>query len=851
MSNFTPQQIEEFLQEFFDVVGARQYVGARYVPIFGRAGEDTIEWDDLAPYEPLTVVMHEGISYVSRRYVPTGIQITDTAYWAETYRFNAQVEQYRQQVLGFQGQIDQIRDDFVPFPVAYDKHGSMGQVLSSLSNGDTRWVNPVVVTSDVAGPLIDEWLDEHPEATTTVQDNSVTDAKLVQEFGILERVALLSQDMMADAAHLPMLTDAWYLNKTYSAQDSLNRANGFMCTEMFFQYPYDIAILNTNALNSLWLSLYQDDGTFIERLTLSGAYITIEAGSRFRITVRVDAEGACTATQALAYMQGLRVLRLNAGGTHTFDDSHYENLYDVTDTTDNMTFDGSTGNLTSLTGGVVTNYIPVHAGYPIKILVNHTSIFDATGTRNYKLAIYDGEKRWIATIGLNDGIVSTDGWRDFGVTGYVRLAFTGTGTLSTRKGTIVILSQDRPSSVPQLTEPLPMTEYRNLLHMDDANRLENSAFSESTGEIVTVQDAFITGYIPIRWMDRISFFLGNEPFYNDYWTHRMKVALYDANKNWVRTVPLNPSGNEYYVANAVRYDFDGYFRVGAWQIGEFTINTTRYPLLSRDNIGTDNTVDVIMFAGQSNMAGRGTAADAPVVPYGVGWEYRAITAPNMLSPMTEPFGVAENNSSGINDGNMKTGSLVSAFTISYYRNNGNIPVVGISASKGGSGIDEWQPSGPFMDDALSRLSSCVSYLEGAGFSIRHKYLCWCQGEHDYDTSATYQTRFDTMFQAFKTAGIEKCLMIRVGNSSTYNMADIIAAQTEMAQTESDIVMASTDYAGMLARGLMKSDGLHYTQAGYNECGDYAGVNAGIYASTGKEPTMYDPEYTNLYYCHKN
>ena len=58
MANFTPQQIEEFLQEFFDVVGARQYVGARYVPIFGRAGSDTMEWDNTAPYEPLTVVMH-------------------------------------------------------------------------------------------------------------------------------------------------------------------------------------------------------------------------------------------------------------------------------------------------------------------------------------------------------------------------------------------------------------------------------------------------------------------------------------------------------------------------------------------------------------------------------------------------------------------------------------------------------------------------------------------------------------------------------------------------------------------------------------------------------------------------
>ena len=185
MSNFTPQQIEEFLQEFFDVVGARQYVGARYVPIFGRAGEDTIEWDDLAPYEPLTVVMHQGVSYVSRRYVPTGIPLTSTEYWVETYRFNAQVEQYRQQVLRVSAQIDQLRADveseYVPFPDSsqHSKYGREGQVLTTLTNGETMWDDPVQVTSDVAEPLIDAWLDAHPEATTTVQDNTISTAKLV------------------------------------------------------------------------------------------------------------------------------------------------------------------------------------------------------------------------------------------------------------------------------------------------------------------------------------------------------------------------------------------------------------------------------------------------------------------------------------------------------------------------------------------------------------------------------------------------------------------------------------------------------------------------------------------------
>ena len=190
MSNFTPQEIEEFLQEFFDVVGARQYVGARYVPIFGRAGEDTVEWDDGAPYEPLTVVMHQGVSYVSRRYVPKDIPITDTDYWVQTYRFNAQVEQYRQEVLGFQSQID----DRIPFPdgTTYPKYGTAGQVLGTLTDGTTEWVDPVIVTSDIAEPLISEWLDDHPEATTTVQDNSVSDAKLTQNSGVLPSVQSIS-----------------------------------------------------------------------------------------------------------------------------------------------------------------------------------------------------------------------------------------------------------------------------------------------------------------------------------------------------------------------------------------------------------------------------------------------------------------------------------------------------------------------------------------------------------------------------------------------------------------------------------------------------------------------------------
>ena len=81
--------------------GVRQYVGARYVPVFA----DPLEWSSTQGYESLTVVLHEGNSYTSRQSVPVGIDINNTAYWAETGNYNAQIEAYRQEVMTYDGRI--------------------------------------------------------------------------------------------------------------------------------------------------------------------------------------------------------------------------------------------------------------------------------------------------------------------------------------------------------------------------------------------------------------------------------------------------------------------------------------------------------------------------------------------------------------------------------------------------------------------------------------------------------------------------------------------------------------------------------------------------------------------------
>lgn len=82
--------------------GVRQYVGARYVPLFA----EPLEWSDTREYEPLTIVTYQGNSYTSRQYVPTGIEITNSEYWALTGNFNAQVEAYREEVRTFDDRIN-------------------------------------------------------------------------------------------------------------------------------------------------------------------------------------------------------------------------------------------------------------------------------------------------------------------------------------------------------------------------------------------------------------------------------------------------------------------------------------------------------------------------------------------------------------------------------------------------------------------------------------------------------------------------------------------------------------------------------------------------------------------------
>ena len=77
-------------------MSTRQYIGARYVPKFATP----IEWSSARSYEALEIVTYLNTSYTSKKAVPVGTAITNSEYWVATGNYNAQVEQYRQEVEG-------------------------------------------------------------------------------------------------------------------------------------------------------------------------------------------------------------------------------------------------------------------------------------------------------------------------------------------------------------------------------------------------------------------------------------------------------------------------------------------------------------------------------------------------------------------------------------------------------------------------------------------------------------------------------------------------------------------------------------------------------------------------------
>lgn len=257
----------------------------------------------------------------------------------------------------------------------------------------------------------------------------------------------------------------------------------------------------------------------------------------------------------------------------------------------------------------------------------------------------------------------------------------------------------------------------------------------------------------------------------------------------------------------------------------------------------DREVYLILFAGQSNMGGRGCQCERwpmlwPNLADGAAYEYRAVTAPDRLCVLKEPFGVLENRADGINDVSskgvpMKTGSLVTAFCNAFYEKT-KISIVGVSAAKGGSSLKGWVPGAEagYFEDMAGRYLAAEKFLTDKGYRIKDRLIVWTQGESDGDKGTAvenYIKMFETMWTALKEkTKITRMFLIKTGECNiegSYNRyREIQEAQEELCIRNEDVIMCSRAFCGMRKQGLMR-DAFHYYQQGYNLCGTEAGNNA--------------------------
>lgn len=93
------------------------------------------------------------------------------------------------------------------------------------------------------------WLEAHPEATTTVQDNSITDAKLVQSGGILSRFAALKNKQK-----VATLTAADFVNGYYTRDSISSSANRICANKLYDIEAGDIIVIDERTIQiGLWV----------------------------------------------------------------------------------------------------------------------------------------------------------------------------------------------------------------------------------------------------------------------------------------------------------------------------------------------------------------------------------------------------------------------------------------------------------------------------------------------------------------------------------------------------------------------------------------------------------------------
>lgn len=199
--------------------GPSMYVGARYVPKFA----EPIDWDTERGYESLTIVTYKGESYTSKCPVPPGIDIKNERYWALTGAYNAQVEEYKNQVKDLSEQVTGFASDNREFRekiTQYDKDNA--EMKNSVASTVAR-VDALAERVDNADASISDLQAGQAQAVTDIAALEAKDSDLQRQISSNDTdiSALQAKDREQDArlSAIETVNDAQAATLSQNTQD--------------------------------------------------------------------------------------------------------------------------------------------------------------------------------------------------------------------------------------------------------------------------------------------------------------------------------------------------------------------------------------------------------------------------------------------------------------------------------------------------------------------------------------------------------------------------------------------------------------------------------------------------------
>lgn len=258
-------------------------------------------------------------------------------------------------------------------------------------------------------------------------------------------------------------------------------------------------------------------------------------------------------------------------------------------------------------------------------------------------------------------------------------------------------------------------------------------------------------------------------------------------------------------------------------IGIILIGVILMPVIERVNISGEDTLDVIILGGQSNIAYNPLRVDAEVVNeqiglpstncYYFGTESQAVQYDRMPISDCSMLPMVVNEQWHIGGEEPAIAKVISDYT--------NDDVYIINVAIGGFSISQFAPGSIGGNWINSVLDAALDFIPDR-YTVNKVGWVWCQGESDKTTPvSSYVESFGSLDDYFKTKGFDYCYLVETRPIDSGNAT---AAQRELPGIYDNVEMACTAPATFsVANGMLRDgDALHYSQAGRNVVGEDVG-----------------------------